>query len=284
MSTPSDIEVSYDVGDDFFALWLDAGRNYSCALWDGDDDLEAAQLRKLGYLSDLAGTGPDTGVLDIGCGWGANLHYQASRRGVRRMHGITLSPAQLRAARDRRIPGATLWLCDYRDFAPEERFDAVFSIGMMEHIARPPDVRSGAHRRIYAGFFRRVHEWTRPGAAFALQVILRDRVPRDRADLVELKWVTDHIFPGGMSPRLEDVLVTAEPYWELVSLRTRRDHYRRTCEEWRRRLRAAEPTIRERWGDRRFDDYDRYLSTCVLAFARGYQDLGQFGLRRRDAP
>lgn len=287
MSAQADIEVSYDVGNEFFSLWLDRQLNYSCALWtDPDDlddtDLDAAQARKLGYLSELAGTGPDTSVLDIGCGWGANLAYQADVRGVRDMCGITLSGAQLSLARRREIPGATLLLTDYRDFVPERTFDAVLSIGMMEHIASPSDVRSGAHRRIYADFFRRVHTWTRPEGTFALQVILRDRMPRDRADITGLRWVTDHIFPGGMSPRLEDVIAAAGQYWELISLHTRRTHYRRTCQEWLRRFRANREVVENRWGSVVFADYERYLSVCVLAFDRRYQSLGQFGFRRRE--
>ncbi len=283
MSTQADIEISYDVGNDFFALWLDEQQNYSCGLWESDeDDLETAQLRKLSYLSELAGTGPDTAVLDIGCGWGANLQYQATRRMVRHMHGITLSPSQLSVSRSRNIPGAATELCDYREFSPMEKFDAVISIGMMEHIVRPAEVWSGAHLGIYADFFRRAHEWTRPGARFALQVILRDRLPRDRSNLAELHWVTDHIFPGGMSPRLEDVVATAEPYWEVISVRTRREDYQKTCAEWLRRLRMHEQSIRQRWGDQVFIDYERYLSVCVMAFDRRYQSLGQFGLRRKE--
>ncbi|GAA4663891.1 MULTISPECIES: SAM-dependent methyltransferase [Amycolatopsis] len=282
MSTQADIEVSYDVGNEFFALWLDSERNYSCALWEDGDDLETAQLRKLAYLSEQAGTGPDTRVLDIGCGWGANLQFQVDRRGVRRAHGITLSPAQLAATRDRAIPGVTLGLCDYRDFAPAEPFDAVLSIGMFEHVVSPDDVWAGRHLARYADFFRRVHSWTRPGAAFALQTILRDRMPRGGPDLEELRWATSSIFPGGMAPRLEDVLATAEPYWEVVRVRTRREHYRRTCEEWLRRLRFRADIVRERWGAAVLADYERYLSLCVLAFDRRYQSLAQFSLRRRE--
>ncbi|WP_433688064.1 class I SAM-dependent methyltransferase [Micromonospora carbonacea] len=285
MSTQADIEVSYDVGNEFFALWLDEQRNYSCALWQGaDDDLESAQRRKLAHLSDLAGTGPETRVLDIGCGWGANMRFQVEQRRVRRIHGITLSPAQLRFTLSQELPGATAELRDYRDYQPTEPFDALISIGMLEHVVRPDQVWSGEHLDIYADFFRRAHAWSRSGTRFGLQVILRDRIPRDHDDLTRLQWVTNSIFPGGMSPRLEDIYATAEPYWEIVSLRTRRDHYRRTCAEWLRRLRGHEDTIRQRWGDRLYLDYEQYLSICVLAFERRYQSLAQFCLRRRDLP
>jgi cyclopropane-fatty-acyl-phospholipid synthase len=280
MSTQADIEISYDVGNEFFRLWLDDRMNYTCALWEHGDDLETAQRRKLAYLSELAGTGPGMSVLDIGCGWGANLEYQSLTRAVARAYGFTLSPAQADEARARQIPRATVELADYREFEPDEPFDAAMCICMMEHISTPEDVWTGVNLRRYHDFFRRVHRWTRPGARFALQVILRDHAPRDRDALAEVHWATHHIFPGGISLRLEDVIKTVDPYWEIVTVATRRSHYERTCTEWRQRLRAHETEIRRRWGDRLFADYDRYLSTCVIAFRRRYQSLAQFGLRR----
>jgi cyclopropane-fatty-acyl-phospholipid synthase len=283
VSTRADIEVSYDVGNDFFRLWLDERMNYTCALWQPGDDLESAQLRKLAYLSELAGTGPGSRVLDIGCGWGANLEYQALRRNVTSAHGITLSPAQVAEVQARRIPRVTADLADYREFVPAERHNAVVCICMMEHIATPEDVWSGRNLRLYHDFFRRVHAWTEPGTRFALQVILRDRVPRDRADLAEVHWATHHIFPNGISLRLEDVIKTVDPYWEIATIKTRRADYERTTAEWLRRLEAHEPQIRARWGDAVFCDYRRYLSGCVMAFAKRYQSLAQFELRRLEA-
>jgi cyclopropane-fatty-acyl-phospholipid synthase len=282
MSTRADIEVSYDVGNEFFRLWLDERMSYTCALWEPGDDLEAAQRRKLGYLSDLAGTGPGSRVLDIGCGWGANLEYQSLTRGVAAAHGITLSPAQVDEAAGRRIPRASVELADYREYVPAGTVNAVMCICMMEHIATPADVWSGRNLGKYRDFFRRVHSWTEPGTRFALQVILRDRVPRDPAHLAEVHWATHHVFPGGISLRLEDVVKTAAPRWEIMSIRTRRSDYERTTAEWLRRLRAHEPTIRRRWGDAVFTDYERYLAGCVMAFRHRYQSLAQIGLLRRD--
>lgn len=282
MSTPADIAVSYDVGNDFFRLWLDDRMNYTCALWEPGDSLEEAQRRKLAHLSELAGTGPGSRVLDIGCGWGANLEYQSLTREVAGAHGITLSPAQLDEVLARRLPRVTAELMDYRDFEPTERFDSVMSICMMEHIARPEDVRTGQNLVGYRDFFRRVHSWTEPGARFALQVILRDRIPRDPGDLAELHWVTHHIFPGGISLRLEDIAMTVDPYWEIVEVRTRRLDYARTTAEWLRRLRSHEAVVRDFWGDEVFRDYERYLAGCVMAFEKRYQSLAQFALRRLD--
>src|SRR5579862_6081201 len=116
-STQSDVAVSYDVDNEFFRLWLDERMSYTCALFDEADlaiptmpdahpagNLERAQLRKLDWLHDAAHVTPDKSVLDIGCGWGANLEYLATARGVPNVHGITLSPAQHAEIRRRALP------------------------------------------------------------------------------------------------------------------------------------------------------------------------------------
>ena len=96
MSTQEEVEVSYDVSNEFFELWLDKKMNYTCALFDGTDDLEEAQVKKLNRLSRFAGIDENTqSVLDIGCGWGANMEHQSEVNNVPDVHGITLSSAQL---------------------------------------------------------------------------------------------------------------------------------------------------------------------------------------------
>ena len=288
MSTKAEVAVSYDVGNEFFRLWLDRRMNYTCAVFDDTDDsdpdpLDEAQVAKLALLADFAHVTPDSRVLDIGCGWGAALEYLAVDRGVREVHGITLSEAQTAEIRARRLPGATVQCVDYRDYSPDQPFDALLSICMIEHVCTPEQARAGEHVVAYRDYFRRAWNWTRPGAWFGLQTILRNRVPRDRQDAVDVGWVTREIFPGGITPRMEDIVAAVNPYWEIVQVRTRREDYRRTTAIWQQRLRAHEQTIRARWGDRVFEDYDRYLGTCVRAFERHYQSLAQWSLRRIDA-
>ena len=77
-------------------------------------------------------------------------------------------------------------------------------------------------------------------------------------------------------------MASVSPYWEIVDLRTRREHYEKTSGEWLKRLIANEALIRERWGHQLFEDYRRYLEACVMAFRGGYQSLAQFALRRMD--
>ena len=97
-STQTEVEVSYDVSNEFFRLWLDERMNYTSGIFDDGDwhtnSLEEAQLRKLAWHHDAAKLTPEKRLLDIGCGWGANIEYQHIDRGVKEVHGITLSRAQ----------------------------------------------------------------------------------------------------------------------------------------------------------------------------------------------
>jgi cyclopropane-fatty-acyl-phospholipid synthase len=282
-STQNEVEVSYDVSNEFFRLWLDERMNYTCGLFDGTDNLEEAQVKKLAWLSEAAHVAKGSTVLDIGCGWGANLEYLATTRGVKEAHGITLSRQQKAEIDRRQIPGVTANVCSYLDYQPAVKFDSIISICMMEHICSPDEAREGKSVEMYRNYFRLAHKWTRPGAHFGLQTILRNRVPRIPKDLKDIGWVTYTIFPGGITPRLEEIIAAVNPYWEVLEVKTRRLDYKRTTEHWRQRMRDHEKVIREKWGDQVFDDYDRYLSTCIRGFEMHYQSLAQYSLRRIDA-
>src|SRR5215475_4901302 len=110
-SNQADIQVSYDVDNEFFRLWLDERMNYTCALFEGTDNLEEAQLKKLAWLSEAAQVKKGGTALDIGCGWGANLEYLALVRGAGEAHGITLSRQQKAEIDRRQIPGVTATVC-----------------------------------------------------------------------------------------------------------------------------------------------------------------------------
>jgi cyclopropane-fatty-acyl-phospholipid synthase len=135
---------------------------------------------------------------------------------------------------------------------------------------------------MYRNYFRLAHQWTKPGSWFGLQTILRNRVPRIPQDVRDIGWVTYEIFPGGISVRLEEIISAVNPYWEVVEVKTRREDYRQTCWHWRKRLRDHEAVIKEKWGEKLFVDYDRYLSTCIRGFEMHYQSLAQYSLRRID--
>ncbi|MBO1072979.1 MAG: class I SAM-dependent methyltransferase [Dolichospermum sp. DEX189] len=282
MSTQAEIAVSYDVSNDFFRLWLDKRMIYTCALFEGIDDLEIAQVNKLKWFHEAVRATPDKHLLDIGCGWGGTIEFFSQEMGVKNVTGITLSHAQYSEIKAKSIPGLSVKCVSYTDYQPKEKFDGVISVGMFEHIATPEQARTGEHTSIYRDYFRRAWEWTNPGSWFALQSVIGFRLPRNRHDVREISWVTSTIFPGAITPRLEAIVASVNPYWEVMEVKTRRDHYAKTTAEWLQRLRSHEALIRQRWGDDKFDEYDRYLSACIMSFEKGYQSLVQIALRRVD--
>ena len=282
-STKEQIEVSYDVSNDFFKLWLDDNMHYTSASYlTGAETLEQAQIEKCRILADYAEVTEDSLVLDIGCGWGSNLDYLVSERGVKRAHGITLSTEQQLWIEQRGLAGVKAIVQDYKDYEPEEKYDALVSIEMIDHLCSPEQSRQGMAIEIYRKYFNKVAEWVKPGSCFGFQAILRNRVPRTRKDLQDLAFTADVIFPGGLNPRLEELVAAVNPRWEIVEMRTQRTSYGKTTGEWLRRLRMHEETVRETWGDQLFVDYERYLDTCVRAFDAHWSSDVQMKLRRID--
>jgi cyclopropane-fatty-acyl-phospholipid synthase len=198
---------------------------------------------------------------------------------VKQAHGITLSSAQHAEIQARKLPGVTTWCVDYKDFEPAQKYDALVSIEMIDHLVSPAQANQGLAVEIYREYFKKLHGWVKPGAHFGFQAILRNRVPRTKSDLEDLKFTADVIFPGGLNPRLEELVAAVNPYWEVVKLETRREHYGKTTGEWYRRLRLNEKKIRAEYGDQVYNDYDRYLSTCVRAFANHWSSDVQMKLR-----
>ena len=289
-STSKEIEIGYGVANEFFRLWLDERMHYSCAVFDArHTTLEQAQSNKSRIIADFADITPDKLVLDVGCGWGANLEYLVRERMVRHAHGITMARAQYDEIQARELPGVLVFCTDYTNFSAPGTYDAVVSIEMIDHLVSPRQQMEGRAVEIYRQYFDRVARWVRPGAHFGFQAILRDRLPRDRQDLEDLKFTADIIFPGGLNPRLEELVVACGKSWEILNLVTRREDYGKTVTEWQRRFQASQvPIIKEGWGSQRmrngetvWNNYERYLSTCVRAFENEWSSDVQMSLRRR---
>ncbi len=279
-STQAEIDVSYSVSNEFFKLWLDENMHYTSAVYQAaDQSLEAAQENKARVLYDYAELGPDKSVLDIGCGWGSMMDY-CVRRGIKRAEGVTLSTAQAEWCYSRNLDKSSIHICDYRAWKPAEPYDGLVSIEMIDHLCSPAQAREGKAIEIYREYFNKLAEWVRPGAHFGFQAILTNRIPRTRKDLQDLQFTADVIFPGGRNPRLEELVAAVNPSWEIQTLQTLRTDYGRTTGEWLRRMRLHEAHIRETWGDALFDDYERYLDTCVRGFAAHWSSDVQMKLRR----
>lgn len=279
-STQREIEVSYDISNEFFRLWLDDRMHYTSASYlTGRETLEEAQINKCKILADYAQLTSDSLVLDIGCGWGANIEYLV-QRGVKRVHGITLSTEQHNEIVQRNMPGVWTMVCDYKDYVPAEKYDALISIEMIDHLCSPAQAREGKAVDLYRTYFQKVHGWVKPGSYFGFQAILRNRVPRTRKDLEDLAFTADVIFPGGLNPRLEELIAAVNPYWEVLQLRTQRESYGKTTNEWLNGLRKHEAVIKQKWGEEVYRDYERYLDTCVRAFKNHWSSDVQMQLRQ----
>jgi cyclopropane-fatty-acyl-phospholipid synthase len=274
------IQAHYDVSNDFYSLWLDPTRTYSCALWDGDDDtLEAAQLRKLDCLIKFAGASQADFVLDVGCGWGSGLRRLTAHHGVQAALGVSLSAEQVSHVQATATPGMQAVLSDWRDLELSHRVDAIVSIGAFEHFART-DVSVEEKRDTYRQFFSRCHAWLKPGGCIGLQTIIYENATR--ADFSD--FFREKVFPESDLPTLTDITASTERLFEVTELRSDRHHYARSTREWLRRLRANRSKAVEFVGEEMVATYEKYLQLACVGFHIGSMGLVRVGLRRIDSP
>lgn len=275
------IRHHYDLGNDFYALWLDRSLTYSCALWNGEDDtLADAQLRKLDYLAEGARVHAAERVLDVGCGWGSMLQRLVEHHAVAHVTGLTLSAAQaehIAAWGDERYDVRVENWADHRPRAP---YDAIVSIGAFEHftnLSMTRDARVQAYRR----FFAACRDWLPEGGRLALQTITKgSNVRLDRQMTRDMLFVVDRIFPESELPWVSEAVEASERLFDVVSIRNDAEHYARTCQAWLDALRAGCERIVDLRGERVFADYERYLRSSVEAFDRRHIGLARMILER----
>jgi cyclopropane-fatty-acyl-phospholipid synthase len=268
------IRHHYDVGNDFYALWLDPTLSYSCALWDGEGDtLQAAQERKLDYLAGAARAAGAARVLDVGCGWGGLLRRLVERHGAGRVTGLTLSPEQAEHVSGWTDDRYDVRVENWADHQPEAGYDAIISIGAFEHFARFSADRAeriGAYRE----FFGRCAQWLPRGGRLALQTNVKgNNVVMDRRTVRDLLFIIDRIFPESELPWPSEILEASERIFDVVTARNDPDHYARTCREWQARLQANAGRAAELTGPELVADYDRYLNAAADAFTRRHLGL-----------
>ena len=163
-STQSEIEVAYDISNDFFKLWLDTNMHYTSAVYTRpDESLEDAQENKARVLYDFAEVTPEKRVCDIGCGWGSMLDHVV-RRGCKEAVGISLSTEQTAWANDRGHKNARFIVQDYHTYEPAEPFDALVSVEMIDHLCSPAQAREGMAVEIYRAYFNKLATWVKPGS------------------------------------------------------------------------------------------------------------------------
>lgn len=275
------IEHHYDVGREFYGLWLDARMVYSCALWAGDldEDLEAAQLAKLSWHATAARADGAPRVLDVGCGWGAMMRYLVSERGVGHVTGLTLSSDQ--ASYVAASPRGEVRLEDWREHEPPRPYNAIISVGAFEHFARD-DLSKVERREVYKCFFDRCATWLVEGGRLSLQTIAYEDFERDESPTTP--FFTEEIFPESGLPRLSDIVEPAERSFRLVGFRSDPDHYEQTLLLWQRRLESHSAEAIELTGRDVYRRYLRYLRLSRALFQRRVCTLYRLVLERRPAP
>ncbi len=273
------IQFHYDVSDDFYALWLDPRRVYSCAYYRDDAmTLAQAQEAKLDHICRKLMLQPGERFLDIGAGWGGLLLWAAEHYGVDAT-GITLSKNQhahvQRLIADKGLQGRVrMELRDYRELDESQPFDKISSVGMFEHVGR-------ANMTAYFGKIRRL---LAPGGLVMNHGITAGGPDNDQLGAGMGDFIEKYIFPGGQLLHVSDVLNhMARGGLEMVDTENLRPHYARTLWDWsdalEARLDAAQQVLADRSGSERGEKtlraYRLYLAGSAMGFEQGWLSLHQ---------
>jgi cyclopropane-fatty-acyl-phospholipid synthase len=257
----------YDIGNDLYERMLDRRMTYSCGYWAEAETLEEAQEAKLDLICRKLRLAPGQRVLDIGCGWGGAAAFAAERYGVE-VVGVTVSEQQVEYARHayRDLP-VEVRLQDYREL--RETFDAIFSIGMFEHVGY----------KNYGTFFDVVRRCLKPDGLMVLHTIGGNRSTR-RTD----PWIATYIFPNSMLPSAAQITAAAEGRFVLEDWHSFGADYDRTLMAWHRNFENAWPELSDRYGERFHRMWRYYLLSCAGSFRARKNQLWQIVLSPKGVP
>ena len=268
------ISYHYDLGNDFYGLWLDNTMTYSSAIFKtGEESLENAQIAKYASMVDQMGVQAGGHVLEIGCGWGGFAEYAAKERGLK-VTCLTISEEQFKYAQDRiKTAGlqnlVTFKLQDYRDETGV--YDGIASIEMFEAVGE----------KYWPSYFETLHDRLKPGAQATLQIIT---VQNDRFEIYRksVDFIQKYIFPGGMlpSPAVLHQQVEKAGLYVVKSIEFG-ESYSQTLRRWH-------DTFNDKWDqvvEMGFDDRFRrmwnfYLTSCAATFHYGNCDVTQITISK----
>lgn len=267
------IASHYDLGNDFYARWLDPSMTYSAAVYEGTTDLEEAQLIKYERLLDLIDPDPGDHLLEIGCGWGGFAEAAASW-GVK-VTGITISQKQHDFALARlqsriRSKDIDIQLCDYRDL--DGQFDHIVSIEMFEAVGE----------EYWEDFFQTIWQQLRPGGRAALQIITIREDMFDEYRANSGGFIQRYIFPGGMLPTKQHLWrISLKKGFDIEAMHSYGEHYADTLADWAEKFSEQEEWLSLNGYDPRFRAmWNYYLAFCEAGFRDGRLDVVQLALSK----
>lgn len=255
----------YDIGNDFYRLWLDETMTYSCAYFKTpEDSLTEAQNNKVNHILDKLNLQPGQTLLDIGCGWGELIFTAAKKYQVKAL-GITLSLEQYNYVVERiKNEGlqdlVEVQIIDYRELRGRT-FDRVVSVGMLEHVGK----------EYLKEYFSVVKSLLSQGGASLLHCITGYKEEGTNS------WINKYIFPGGYIPAVQELVkLLAMNSFYLIDMESLREHYTRTLEHWTQNFEKALPSIRKMKDETFIRMWHLYLNSCAASFHCGNIDLHQF--------
>lgn len=261
-----EVSSHYDIGNDFYQLWLDETMSYSCGYFKSEDDtLYQAQCNKVERILEKMYLKEGMTVCDIGCGWGFLLIEAVKKYKIHGV-GITLSEEQKKKFEERiRQEGLEEYLqvelMDYRDLPSlNAKFDRVVSVGMIEHVGRDN----------YQLFMTCVKDILKPGGIFLLHYI--SALLEHPGDA----WIKKYIFPGGVVPSLREIIsIAGDLRFYTIDVESLRRHYNRTLLCWNRNFQEHRKEVVEMSGEEFARMWELYLCSCAATFANGIIDLHQ---------
>lgn len=262
-----DVQDHYDIGNDFYKLWLDKTLTYSCAYFTPENkanDLAAAQLAKVHHILQKLNPKQGQTLLDIGCGWGTLTLTAAKEYGLR-VTGVTLSEEQYKLVKQRiqdmgLTNQAEVLLQDYREIG-DRHFDYVTSVGMFEHVGKEN----------LGQYCQDVAKYLKDDGVALIHGITRQQGGATNA------WLNKYIFPGGYLPGLAEMVGHfEEASLQITDLESLRRHYQRTLEIWDANFNAHRSEIQKQMGERFTRMWDLYLNACAASFESGNIDVIQY--------
>jgi cyclopropane-fatty-acyl-phospholipid synthase len=265
------VQFHYDVSDEFYELWLDPLRLYSCAYFrEPSLTLAQAQQAKLDHICRKLMLKPGERFLDIGAGWGGLLMWAAEHYGVR-AHGITLSRNQHAHVNQlieaRGLAGrVTMELLDYRELPEGTPYDKIASVGMFEHVGRA----------LMPAYFAKIHRLLKPGGLLLNHGITAGGTRNHQLGAGMGDFIERYIFPGGELMHVSKVTeVMSEARFEPLDLENLRPHYARTLWAWSDALEAQLAKARELTRESVVRAYRLYLAGSAMGFEQGWMALYQ---------